>query len=61
MKTYHRDFIYENDDFNTLCKFIVKDNSIKKDYFIWNISRIADWKYNLINKKNNLFFNIFPV
>ncbi len=51
MKTYHRNFIYESNDFDTLCKFIIKENSIRKDFFEWHIGRIIDWKYNLSNLK----------
>ena len=49
MKTYHRNFIYESNDFECLCKFIIQDNTLKKDNFTWHIGRIMDWKYNLSN------------
>ncbi len=53
MKTYHRNFIYERNDFDTLCKFIIEQNSIRKDFFDWHIGRIVDWKYNLSNFKRH--------
>jgi hypothetical protein len=53
MKTYHRDFIYESNDFENLCKFIIQDNSLRKEYFVWHIGRIVDWKYNLSNFKRH--------
>lgn len=53
MRTYHRNYIYESNDFENMCKFIVQDNSIKKEYFIWHIGRIVDWKYNLSNFKRH--------
>ncbi len=53
MRTYHRDFIYESSDFDSLCKFIVRDNTCKKDYFVWHIGRIVDWKYNIFNLKKH--------
>lgn len=69
MQTYDRDFIYESDDFNRICRFIIEDNSKKKQYFIWHIDRIVDWKYNLVNTKKyfpvnfsnyaHLWFNYF--
>lgn len=49
MRTYHRNFIFESDDFDNMCRFIVQDNSVKKDYFVWHIGRIVDWKFNLSN------------
>ena len=53
MKTYHRNYIYESKDFENLCKFIVQDNSFKKEFFVWHIGRIVDWKYNLSNFKRH--------
>lgn len=53
MKTYHRNFIYESNDFENLCKFIIRDNSLRKEFFIWHIARIVDWKYNLSNFKKH--------
>ena len=53
MKTYHRNYIYESNDFENLCKFIVQDNSLKKESFVWHIGRIVDWKYNLSNFKRH--------
>lgn len=47
MKTYHRNFLFESNDFKELCNFIVQENAKKKDSFIWHIGRIVDWKYNL--------------
>lgn len=49
MRTYHRNFIYESNDFDNMCKFIIQDNSLRKEHFIWHIGRIVDWKYNLSN------------
>lgn len=51
MRTYHRDFIFESNDFEMMCKFILQDNSYKKEHFIWHIGRIVDWKYNLSSYK----------
>lgn len=53
MKTYHRNFIYESNDFESLCKFIIQDNSLRKNNFTWHIGRIVDWKYNLSNFKRH--------
>lgn len=53
MKIYHRNFIYESNDFESLCKFIIQDNSLKNDFFTWHIGRIVDWKYNLSNFKKH--------
>ncbi len=53
MKTYHRNYIYESNDFENLCKFIIQENSIRKDFFDWHIGRIVDWKYNLSNFKKH--------
>ncbi len=53
MRTYHRNFIYESNDFENLCKFIIEANSIDKYYFDWHIGRIVDWKYNLTNFKRH--------
>lgn len=53
MKTYHRNYIYASNDFENLCKFIIQDNSLKKEHFIWHIGRIVDWKYNLSNFKRH--------
>lgn len=49
MKTYHRNFIYESKDFDNMCSYILEDNRLKKEHFIWHIGRIVDWKYNLAN------------
>ena len=49
MRTYHRDFIFEGNDFDSMLKFIIQDHSSKKDYFVWHVGRITDWKYNLFN------------
>jgi hypothetical protein len=53
MRTYDRNYIYESNDFENLCKFIIQDNSLKKEYFVWHIGRIVDWKYNLSNLKKH--------
>lgn len=53
MRTYHRDFIYESNDFDIMCKFIIQDNTCKNDYYIWHIGRIVDWKYNIFNIKKH--------
>jgi hypothetical protein len=37
-----------------MCKFVINDNSKKKEHFIWHIGRMVDWKYNLHNR--NKFF-----
>lgn len=69
MRTYHRPFIYESNDFESLCKFIVEDHSVRKDAYVWHIGRLVDWKYNLGNFKRHfpgnysesthLWFNYF--
>lgn len=69
MKTYHRDFLYESSDFDRMCQYVVRDNTDKKEYFIWHIGRIVDWKYNIFNYKKlcpdnfnhaaHLWFNYF--
>lgn len=53
MRTYHRNYIYESNDFESLCKFIIQENSIKKEFFTWHIGQIVDWKYNLSNFKRH--------
>ena len=32
--------LYESNDFDNLCKFIIHENSIRKDLFDWQIGRI---------------------
>ncbi len=54
MGTHHRPFIYEGPDFKEMCSLIVRDNAIKKEYFVWHIARLVDWKYNLFNIKRRL-------
>ncbi len=54
MRTYHRNFIFESSDFDNLCRFIIQDNAINKDNFIWHIGRMVDWKYNIFNKKKHI-------
>ncbi len=53
MRTYRRNFIYESNDFVNMCKFIIQDHLSKKDYFVWHIGRIVDWKYGLSNFKKH--------
>lgn len=69
MRNYHREFIFESNDFEKMCKFIIEDNRYKREYFIWHIGRIVDWKYNIHNFKKHfpdnfskaahLWFNCF--
>ncbi len=69
MRLYNRDFIFESNDFDDMCKFIIKDNAHRKECFIWHIGRFVDWKYNLHNSKKlfpgnfsksaHLWFNSF--
>jgi len=69
MKLSHRDFIFESNDFENMCKFIIQDNTKRKEHFIWHIGRIVDWKYCLhdtkrffpgnFNKAAHLWFNGF--
>lgn len=69
MNLYHRNFKFESNDFEEMCKFVIHDNSRKKEKFIWHIGRIVDWKYNLHNRKKffpsnfnksaHLWFNCF--
>ncbi len=54
MKLYNRNFIFESNDFENMCKFVINDNSKRKEHFIWHIGRMVDWKYNLHNR--NKFF-----
>ncbi len=51
MKIYKRNFSFESSDFRKMCDFLVKENSVKKEYFTWHIARLVDWKYNLHNFK----------
>ena len=55
MKLYNRNFIFESNDFENMCKFVINDNSKRKEHFIWHIGRMVDWKYNLHNR--NKFFH----
>jgi len=47
MKTHHRDFVFESDDFDKLCQYVIDDYTIRAPEFSWSIGRIIDWKYNL--------------
>ena len=51
MRTYHRPFVYESSDFKRMCALVVRDNSSRRESFVWHIARLMDWKYNLFNFK----------
>jgi len=51
MKSHHRPFIYESSDFKRMCALVVRDNTIKRDSFVWHVARLIDWKYNLFSLK----------
>ncbi len=69
MITHHRSFEYESSDFKLMCALLIKDNSTKKESFIWHVARLVDWKYNLFNSSSlfpgyysnaaHLWFNYF--
>ena len=49
MKISNRNFEFESYDFKMMLNFLTNENSIKKEYFVWHIARLYDWKYNLHN------------
>jgi len=51
MKTSHRPFIFESNDFESMCRFVIENCGHRKDRFLWHIGRLVDWKYNLINSR----------
>ncbi len=51
MKSHHRPFIYESSDFKLMCALVVRDNTSKREAFVWHVARLVDWKYNLYNIK----------
>lgn len=51
MRLTNRDFIIESKDFDKMLQFIIEDNTKKKDYFVWSLGRIIDWKYGLWSEK----------
>jgi ribosomal protein S18 acetylase RimI-like enzyme len=57
MKVITRAYEPESRDFQRLCQFIIQDNQIKREYFVWQIGRIIDWKYGLW--KNDKYFPNF--
>jgi ribosomal protein S18 acetylase RimI-like enzyme len=57
MKVVSRDYNPDGSDFKQLCLFIVGDNALKKEYFIWQLGRMVDWKYGLWNQHK--FFPTF--
>ena len=58
MRLTNRDFIYESNDFDMMCKFLLRENKIKQDNYTWGIGRLCDWKYALWNSKK-FFPNFF--
>ena len=51
MKTHHRPFVYESPDFKLMCALVVRDNTARRESFVWHVARLVDWKYNLYNFK----------
>lgn len=49
MKTTHRAFSYESDDFTRMCRFVADDNRARGGRAIWHLGRMVDWKYGLYN------------
>ncbi|CAG0959702.1 hypothetical protein ANAEL_00548 [Anaerolineales bacterium] len=47
MRVSTRAYNPESGDFERLCRFIIQDNRAKRDYFVWQLGRIVDWKYGL--------------
>ena len=47
MRTMHRPFRYESDDFTRMCRFVVEDNHARGVRAIWHPGRMVDWKYGL--------------
>ncbi len=49
MKTTHRPYCCESDDFTRMCRFAVEDTHARGDRYVWHLGRMTDWKYNLHN------------
>ncbi len=49
MKTSHRAFCFESDDFTHMCRFVTEDNHTRGERAIWHLGRMVDWKYGLYN------------
>lgn len=47
MKTSHRPFLFESDDFQRMCRFVIDDCQKHGTDYTWHIGRIIDWKYGL--------------
>jgi GNAT superfamily N-acetyltransferase len=47
MKLICRPYEPDSDDFLRLCRFVIQDNRVKKEYFVFQLGRIVDWKYGL--------------
>ncbi len=58
MKVSTRAYNPESGDFERLCRFIIQDNRAKRDYFVWQLGRIVDWKYGLW-REDKYFPNFF--
>ena len=58
MKVITRAYDPDSDDFKKLCQFIIQDNHAKKEYFVFQLGRIVDWKYGLW-KSDKYFPNFF--
>jgi GNAT superfamily N-acetyltransferase len=58
MKVTTRAYDPESKDFKALCHFIIQDNRVKEEYFVWQLGRIVDWKYGLW-KCDKFFQNFF--
>lgn len=51
MKTTHRKYDEEADDFRRLSRFILEHNDDLRAYSTWCIGRFVDWKYGLYESK----------
>jgi GNAT superfamily N-acetyltransferase len=57
VKIFTRAYNPDSNDFKKLSQFIIQDNQAKREYFVWQLGRIIDWKYGLW--KNEKYFPNF--
>jgi GNAT superfamily N-acetyltransferase len=51
MKTFHRAYAEESQDFNRLCRFITANAAHFRRHSTWPLGRVVDWKYGLYPNK----------
>jgi GNAT superfamily N-acetyltransferase len=59
MKVSTRSFDAECGDFKRLCQFVIQDNRLKGEYFVWQLGQLVDWKFGLW-REEKYFPTFFP-